>query len=526
MICEVRSPMGLLLRLTGAIEDIEPTTEGDAAMLANRALIHNAWAYAKNEKLFRKFKTPEKKESHRRTADAHATTAEKIAGLIDGLGHTTRSGWCSACYTLSDHNKVETGLTSVPAYLCVTCGSPTLKCAAPHCKHMATRGHGSLRVPRFCAEHRHELPSFEKSSDKIARLEDYEELRVFDSHNLRRGSQFAMAGVVAAGVVGTGGILAAPAIGGAIGTIVGGYSGAAATSYGLALLDGGSIAAGGLGMVGGTYVVVAGGAALGGALGASITNAYVSEDKSFAIEKFRDGPGIPVIVARGFTTENDPYWSSAMQMVERRYPDSPIYRLHWGSKELKKLGAFALKEMGARGGMHVVVDAAAQAGKIAAKKLNVVAPALMATNLAKNPWHTAVVRADRTGVALAGILARTKEDSVILVGHSLGARAMITAAETLGTSEDAPRIDAVHLLGAAEGKKGDWRPLSEAVHGTVNNYFSSNDTVLKYLYKVAQVGSVAVGLGGFGSKYSNIKDRDVSAKVGGHSDYFDNVKLV
>ncbi|MBF6181274.1 hypothetical protein [Nocardia otitidiscaviarum] len=52
----------------------------------------------------------------------------------------------------------------------------------------------------------------------------------------------------------TGG-LAAPAIGGAYGALVLGYSGAAATSAGLAAIGGGSIAAGGLGMAGGAALI-------------------------------------------------------------------------------------------------------------------------------------------------------------------------------------------------------------------------------------------------------------------------------
>lgn len=141
-------------------------------MLRNPALVHNAWAYAKHEKESRVLKDPEKKASHHKQAKAHAETAEKIAELVDELGHSTRSGWCSSCFTLSEHQKVKKGRTSVPVYLCVTCGSPTLKCAAPRCENMATRGFGSLRVPRFCAEHRHEIPSFERAADKVESLED------------------------------------------------------------------------------------------------------------------------------------------------------------------------------------------------------------------------------------------------------------------------------------------------------------------------------------------------------------------
>jgi len=525
MTCEVRSPYGLKLHLSGTLDIIEPEAAGDEAMTANPALIHNAWAYAKHEKQYRRLKDLEKRKSHRKQADDYAKTAVAIAELIDALGTSTKRGWCSACYTQSTHRELDTGMLSVPAYLCVTCGSPTLGCAAPFCEHMAVRKFGSVRVPRFCAEHRHDIPSFERAGEKVASLDDYEQLRMFDSANLTVVSRVVLAGLAGAGVVASGGVLAAPAVGGAIGTLVGGYTGAAATTYGLALLGGGSLAAGGLGMVGGTAVVAAAGAALGSALGVNITNAYISEDDSFRIEKFRGGTGTPVIVARGFMTEEDPNWRHAIQMIERRYPDSPIYRLHWGSKELKTLGAFVLKNAGKKEAVGIAGRAAARATRQGAKLIGAVTPVLIVHDLAKNPWHTALVRADRTGVALAGILAHVETEKLILVGHSLGARAMITAAETLATSKDTPRIETIHLLGAAEGKKGDWRPLSEAVTGVVYNYFSTNDSVLKYLFAAAQVGSVAVGLRGFTTKFATIKDRDVSAQVNGHSEYFQNVRL-
>ncbi|MGW9263168.1 DUF726 domain-containing protein [Gordonia terrae] len=525
MKCEVRSPLGLRLSLSGTVETIEPTAEGDPDMIGNAALVHNAWAYAKHEKQFRKFKLEEKKKSHRKQADAHEKTVKGIAELIDALTDASRSGWCSGCFTLSEHQKVQMSALDVPSYLCATCGSPTLNCASPRCPHMARRALGSVRVPRFCAEHRHELPSFERAADKVGTLDDYEDLRIFDSRNLARVSKLAMAGVAAAGVVATGGILAAPAVGGAIGALAG-YSGAAAASYGLAFLGGGAVAAGGFGMVGGTYVVAALGAALGTALGASVTNAYVSEDKSFRIEKFCDGSGTPVIVARGFMTEKDPNWASAMKAIQKRYPDSAIYRLHWGSKELSALGSLIVRNVGARQVAAGAAGVATRASRLAAKKLAPIAPALLAADLAKNPWHTAMVRADRTGVALAGIMAHTKIEKYILVGHSLGARAMITAAETLATSKDAPSIETIHLLGGAEGKKQDWRPLSDAVIDTVHNYFSVNDGVLKYAFAVAQGGSVAIGLRGFTTKHARIKDHDVSKRVDGHSEYFDKVKLL
>ena len=151
---------------------------------------------------------------------------------------------------------------------------------------------------------------------------------------------------------------------------------------------------------------------------------------------------------------------------------------------------------------------------------------LVAIDLVKNPWHTAKVRADSTGVALAGLLSRTDADGYILVGHSLGARVMVTAAQTLATSPDGPKIDTIHLFGAAIGAKGDWRGLNDAVTDTVYNYYSANDKVLKFLYTVVQAGSRPAGLYGFASKFPKINDRNVSRLVNSHSEYVRKVDLV
>ncbi len=80
-------------------------------------------------------------------------------------------------------------------------------------------------------------------------------------------SQIGWAKVAAVGVgglvvLGLGGWLLAPVIGGAIGSAAGLY-GAAATSHGLAILGGGSLAIGGLGMAGGIWVVAGTGATVG-----------------------------------------------------------------------------------------------------------------------------------------------------------------------------------------------------------------------------------------------------------------------
>jgi pimeloyl-ACP methyl ester carboxylesterase len=126
---------------------------------------------------------------------------------------------------------------------------------------------------------------------------------------------------------------------------------------------------------------------------------------------------------------------------------------------------------------------------------------------------------------LADLLSRTGADSYVLVGHSLGARAMVITAQTMGSNPNGPKVEAVHLLGAAIGARSDWSTLAEAVSDSVYNYHSSRDAVLKYLYAAAQLGQTAAGFSGLTPSSRKLKNIDVSAIVDGHSDYHAAVTL-
>lgn len=525
--CRIESRRGAELRLTGTTADVEPQTiDGAAQFRDNRALVHNAWAFAKFTYL--KVNLPSEKEQKgaEKRASAHQEIAEWIADLADDLGRTTRGGWCSACFTDAEHRKVKDPAGPLPAYLCRNCGSPTLPCAGPGCENMAVCGRGAVRLPHYCAEHRHEIPGFAKSDRKIDTLEGYSEFLEYDKANLSRASKLAGAAISAVAIATPAALAAAPAIGGAVGTLVGGYSGAAATSYGLALLGGGALAAGGLGMAGGALAVAALGGALGGALGASVANAYLREDKSFRIDLLQAGEGVPVVVCDGFLSEGGTSWGEWPAIIIRRFPDSPVYRVHWGAKELRDLGILAGFAAVKGATASAIKQAATVATKAGAEKLGPLAPALLAAGFVKNPWHVAKSRADKTGIVLADLLARTKADSYVLVGHSLGARAMVVAAQALGTKTDGPRLETVHLLGAAIGAKSDWETLTARVNDAVYNYHSANDSVLKYLYAIAQAGQSAAGLNGFSGCPPKLKNVDVSAHVKRHSDYHTKVALL
>jgi pimeloyl-ACP methyl ester carboxylesterase len=534
--CQVTPEHGEQLTLTGKTTDVEPTVESSSPLQEYQAIVDNAWAFAKFTYLKVHLPSHEEQKVAAKNAKAHRSVTEWMVGLADEPATVTRQGWCSSCFSHGKHQKVKLPTAQLPAYLCCSCGTPTLPCAAKDCDHMAVRKRGPVRMPRFCAEHRHEIPGFEKASDRLDSLTRYEEIFEYEQPNLAKASKLVGVGATALAVGVTGGLAAAPAVGGAVGTALSTYSGAAATSYGLALLGGGSVAAGGLGMAGGTIVVAAVGGALGGAMGASVMNAYVREDDSFHIELLQGGRGTPVIVCNGFLSEKGKGWGEWHDIVNKRYPDSPVYRVHWGAKELRSLGSLASFSAVKTASTSQIQHAAAAATKAGAKKLGPLAPVLVLAGLAKNPWHVARSRADKTGVIVADLLARTTVDSYVLIGHSLGARAMAVAAQTLGTDpkdraanavhqSDAPRIEAVHLLGAAIGHKSDAETLTARVDDAVYNYHSENDNVLKYLYGAAQAGHAAAGRHGFASSAEKLKNIDVSADVECHSDYHGNIEL-
>lgn len=524
--CQITTHQGRQLTLTGNTADIEPTIEGDDDLHRNRALTNNAWAYSKFTFQKVHLPTPDEQKYAEKSAATHREVAQWIAKLADNLMSESKDGWCSACFEHAEHQRAKRPAGQVHAYLCSNCGAPSLPCAGLGCKNMAVRDRGAIRVPQYCAEHQHKIPGFAKAKDKIDALTDYEELLKCDKPNLSRTTRIVGVGLAGLAIGAPAGLVAAPAIGGAVGTLIGGYTGAAATSYGLALLGGGSLAAGGLGMAGGTLVITAAGGALGNALGMSIANAYVREDKSFHIEMLRGGQGVPVIVCNGLLSEKGRGWAEWKSLIDKRYRDSPVYRIHWGAKELKDLGILA--QLGALklAGAEAIKMAARTATKAGAKKLGPLGPILFGADLAKNPWHVARARADKTGAIVADVLARTKEPSWVLVGHSLGARVMAVAAQALGTKPDGPRLQTVHLTGAAISAKRDPQALAAAVDGAIYNYHSINDNVLKYLYRTAEGGRMPAGLSGFTPTSDKLKNIHVAADVKTHFDYYTKVNLL
>ena len=93
--------------------------------------------------------------------------------MVEHLDAGVRDGWCSGCFGKNVHRRVSAPFGLHATYLCAQCGAPSTPCAVPGCKNMANRGFRSVPTPRYCAEHRHEIPSFARMTDRLAALDDY-----------------------------------------------------------------------------------------------------------------------------------------------------------------------------------------------------------------------------------------------------------------------------------------------------------------------------------------------------------------
>jgi len=512
-----------LVTLLGDSEGSEPEISGEKAYRRNQTLVDNLWAYGVQENASRRTRNEKNKTAHRKAVREHSRMTLSVAGLIATGVEDAKGGkqWCSSCFQQTKHMKVKDSLLVPLAYLCKGCGSPTSVCLAPQCSNMAVRRPGPARLPRYCAEHRHDIPSFAKLTTRFEYLDDVNSWLNYEKKNFAAGTRVASvstAGALAAAPVA---FVAAPAVGALIGAsaLGGNLAGAAAVSHGLAMLGFGSLASGGLGMAGGTAVVVASGSALGARLGGVTASAYASDDKSFAIHRIRTGQGNPVVFASGFLSEGRDSWDDWQSIIDERFPDNPVYRLDWGAKELKNL-YMSVANAGVKG--H---SAFRFMGSATARSFLPFLAADLSSQSVRNPWSVAKARADKTGAALADVLARTDGGPFILVGHSLGARVMATAASALGVDPSKQRVEAVHLLGAAIGAEGDWRPLNDSVSATAWNYYSSNDLVLSKLYRIAQLGQKAAGNVGIKSRLPAIKNVNVSKNVKDHGGYFSELQL-
>ncbi|MFC1849873.1 DUF726 domain-containing protein, partial [candidate division CSSED10-310 bacterium] len=267
------------------------------------------------------------------------------------------------------------------------------------------------------------------------------------------------------------------------------------------------------------------GTALGGTVGAYIGNNYIGDIYKFDIKKIKSGTQPALVTINGFLSEpdkrNEKGYQDWQNLVAAKYAQNEWYHVYWESKSLWDIGSLIAKEGGGAGIGAALGAAAKHASKQAMKKVGPAATVVMLIQLSNNPWHIAMVKAEKTGALLADILSRTKKQ-YILIGHSLGARVIYAALRALATRESSIIFETHVTGGAVDNNTDNWRNANKAVINKIVNYYSQNDNVLKYLYKAGTFfASTPIGRNPI-EDVADILNKDVTAWVDGHMFYKPN----
>ncbi len=347
-------------------------------------------------------------------------------------------------------------------------------------------------------------------------LDTYQEPQSWDFGKVAQiaGMTFAGGAVVAL----TGG-LAAPVLGGVVGSAFLGLSGAAATSAGLAFLGGGSLAAGGLGTAGGITLVTTALGACGAGVAGWKTNHLLGDIKEWDIQHV-GGEGLHICLGvSGFLQQSEEsidVWS----VLQQSFPNACNYALKWESK--KQHDVFeVISSISSKGLSGAVLAGLAQsATKKAFGMAALPLTALSILDVIDNPWGVAKNRADQAGEMLGNYIADGGFGGlpVTIIGYSLGTRVIIAALDQLAKRGASGKIFDVYLLaGAVAQDDPRLASISEVVAGNIVNVYSKNDLVLAYVYRTAEWLSRPIGIEEV--NLDRVLNLDATEIVDGHLSY-------
>jgi len=464
------------------------------------------------------------------------------------------SAWCSWCGEYGDHTKIVPRLFGRSTYKCESCQQPTIQCR--YCESMAKAanpdskdgGTGSNNGivsgffvrqwnNEFCSEHDGTTPDFTKTKTKIKDFSKFSELMVPRKANLYQITKNTV--IIGGALLTTGGAAYAyrQGIAGALGRA--GLLGKASTGKPIKVLTGAALqkaAVAKLGTVGLSAITLIG-STFGGKTGYDIASAYLKDIPDFNFVQIRKPSGDSnhcTIVINGLMSEQDAkkYKNSDMhwETITKDWLDGlpsnfeDVWHLNWEAKTLIKMAdwttSFRSSFLG-KGAAGLV----GSASKKAASGVNAATMGYTLTKYLSNPWHSAMVNAEKTGIILAEAISRVEGKTFTLMGHSLGARVIAFAMAALAAKGNSS-VKNVVLLGGAVGKDDQkfWNDIGKGVSGHVYNCYSKKDSVLSLLYRGANAGvSSPAGLGVAAPPAQNLDCTDI---VSGHLKWKDHLSEI
>ncbi|KAL8856161.1 MAG: hypothetical protein Q9178_007199 [Gyalolechia marmorata] len=146
---------------------------------------------------------------------------------------------------------------------------------------------------------------------------------------------------------------------------------------------------------------------------------------------------------------------------------------------------------------------------------------LKISRLVDNPFSIAKSRSDKAGELLADALINKAqgERPVTLVGYSLGARVVYSCLMSLAKRKAFGLVESAVLIGApCPSSTGDWRVMRSVVASRLVNVYSANDYILGFLYRTSSIQYGVAGLQKV-EGLAGVMNVDVSETVSGHLRY-------
>ncbi|KAI9869557.1 MAG: hypothetical protein M1830_005395, partial [Pleopsidium flavum] len=342
-----------------------------------------------------------------------------------------------------------------------------------------------------------------------------------DENKSSRKWKVGLASVAGAAIIGVTGGLAAPLVAAGVGSVMGGL-GLGATA-----------AAGYLGTVAGSTVIVGGlFGAYGGRMTGQMMDSYAREVQDFAFlpvrgsrKAFKEDKEAAEEDRRLRVTIGVTGWLTEKEEIITPWrvvgKGAEAFALRWELEALMNLG----------NSMQAMVTSAAWGyakseiikRTIFAEMMSALWPIglLKVSRVVDNPFSVAKARAEKAGEVLADALINKAqgERPVTLIGYSLGARVIYTCLMSLAKRRAFGLVESVVLIGApTPSDTSDWRVMRSVVAGRLVNVYSENDYVLGFLYRTS---SIQLGVAGLQKVEGlrGVENVDVSDTVSGHLRY-------
>ncbi|KAL9599815.1 MAG: hypothetical protein Q9219_003601 [cf. Caloplaca sp. 3 TL-2023] len=380
---------------------------------------------------------------------------------------------------------------------------------------------------------------------------DEETQKKAEENKSSRKWKVGLASVAGAALIGVTGGLAAPLVAAGVGSVMGGL-GLGATA-----------AAGYLGAVAGSTVVVGGlFGAYGGKMTGQMMDAYAKEVSDFAFLPVKEDPhplsskptsGAPHEKKEIKDPSSEPAKSSS-PTSDKAINDPSSRRLRvtigisgwltsphdvthpWRILSPSHSEVFALRyELEALMNLGNSISAMVSSAAWGYAKSEMIKHTIFAeltaalwpiailkiSRVVDNPFSIAKTRSDKAGELLADALINKAqgERPVTLVGYSLGARVVYSCLMSLARRKAFGLVESAVMIGTpCPSTTGDWRAMRSVVASRLVNVYSENDYVLGFLYRTSSIQYGVAGLQKI-EGLPGVENADVSETISGHLRY-------